>query len=221
MNTHAFAIAAAALLAGTTTASANIVAEFQLGDHPGVAIPDRDYGLRYDNLSYNYGDEFRGGDDVTGRATFSVESLSDVILTVIDNGGDLDIQITGTLYGGPIDGSNDVFATVTNLYTDVEAVANGWVARDEGIVGTLDFLDDSFIDESMNAKQNGDGLSFLFLADGHRLDGDDSSYVGRGWFDGASKGHTRDWIVTGHPVPAPGAAVTALAGLGLIARRRR
>ncbi len=219
MNKITTAIAIAGMAAGTAAASDTVVAEFLLCDHPDGALSHRDYGLRWDNLSFEYSDGFQG---TTDEGTFSVEYINDVYLRVIDHGGgNLDIEISGTVYGGPADGSNQTVAYVTNTYTDVAAVADGWVAYDMGVVGTLDFLDDSFQDEEMFAKQNGEGISFYLLSNGHRLDGDDSSWVGRGWFGGADRGFTRDWLVTAKLVPAPGAAVTALAGLGLIARRRR
>ncbi|MEQ8850540.1 MAG: hypothetical protein RIB32_02010 [Phycisphaerales bacterium] len=224
MNKITTTIVLAGLVAGAGAASAStVLAEFKLLDHPGGSLSDRDYGLRYDNLSFDFSDGFRG---MTGQSTMSVEAGGDLMLRVIDHGGgDLDIEIFGMVFGGPADGSHQTTAYVTNTYTDVVAVDDGWVAYDLGAIGSIDFLDDSFYDEEMTARSSGsaDGITFQFRANGHRIDGDDSSWVARGWLGGYQSGFTRDWLTgaTQVEVPAPGAAVMGLAGLGLIARRRR
>ncbi len=223
MNRITTTILLAGLVAGTGAASAStVIAEFKLLDHPDGSLTHRDYGLRYDNLSF----DLEGARGTTGRATMSVEDAGDFLLRVIDNGGgDLDIVISGMILGGPEDGSNETIAFVTNTYSDVMAVEDGWVAFDLGVIGMIDFLDDSYNDEEMTARENGsgDGISFQFRANGHRLTGDDTSWVARGWLGGYQPGYTRDWLTgaTELQVPAPGAAVIGMAGLGFIARRRR
>ena len=72
----------------------------------------------------------------------------------------------------------------------------------------------------LTGEQNGSGFAFLFLADGHRIDGDDSTPVGRGWLQ--PPGSTDDWLVQAALIPEPGTGL--LLGLGLTAlgaRRRR
>ena len=54
-------------------------------------------------------------------------------------------------------------------------------------------------------------IAFYFLADGHRLPGDNYTIVGRGWLVGDD---TNDWIVTAKRVPEP--ATLFLLGPGLL-----
>lgn len=73
----------------------------------------------------------------------------------------------------------------------------------------------------LTGEQNTGGDAFLFLADGHRLDGDSDSPVARGWL--LPPGSTDDFLARAEkrPVPEPPLALLltfALAGLGLVAR---
>lgn len=209
----------AALSAATLSASAGglVIAEYQLGDHPDAANNPPPYGLRLDNMLG------------AGVATLSIGYHNDTVLTVIDDGGALSINISGTLHGGVVDGmggyvSSADYAVDFTYSAFVAASGGGWVVNgiDASNTGTLTNLGDSSV---IDLYTTGMPDSFLFLPDGHRLSGDNSSWVGRGWItdqtDGSDPlGGTRDWIFTATEIPAPGAL--ALFGLGgLVAGRRR
>lgn len=209
----------AALSAATLSASAGglVIAEYQLGDHPDAAFDPPPYGMRLDNILG------------PGVATMSIGVHDDTVLTVTDDNGALSINISGTLYGGVADGmggyvSATSYAVDFNYTTFVASSGGGWVvnAIDSANSGTLTNLDDNSV---IDLYTTGSPESFLFLPDGHRLGGDSSSFVGRGWFtdqtDGSDPlGGTRDWLFTATEIPAPSAF--ALFGLGgLIAHRRR
>jgi len=192
---------------------------FQLNDHPGGGENPPPYGLRLDGILG------------AGIATLSLDFYNDTILTVHDNGGALSINISGTLYGGLVDNLGGYISANTYdvdfTYTvGVNGVSNGWDVNgfDVGNIGTVTNTDTNDV-TTIYGKPNDLGLNFAFLADGHRLDGDNSSWVGRGWVTDQADGSDpyagfRDWLFTATEVPAPGAL--ALLGLGgLISTRRR
>lgn len=214
------AITAGIMLATMTmgaSAGGLVIAEFQLGDHPNGNQNPPPYGLRLDNMLG------------AGTTTLSIGFHNDTVLSVYDDGGVLSINITGTLYGGVVDGlggyvSAASYAVDFNYSIGVSASGGGWVVNgfDPMNGGTLTNLDTNDV-VSMYAK--GTPETFLFLPDDHRLDTDANDWVGRGWItdqvDGSDPlGGTRDWLFTATPIPAPSAF--ALLGLGgLVATRRR
>ncbi len=217
-----YMIAMAAVSAAAMSASAGglTIGQYLLGDHPGGGENPPPYGLRLDGIVAG------------GVASLSLGHHGDTILTVTDDGGALSINISGTLYGGEVDGMGG-YVSASSYTIDMDYVlgvsdeGNGWAvngfsASNSGTLTNLDTMD--VID--LYGKDNAAGLVFAFLADGHRLDGDDDSWVGRGWITDQSDGSDpysgyRDWLFTATKVPAPGAL--ALLGLGGLcsARRRR
>ncbi|MFK7759662.1 MAG: PEP-CTERM sorting domain-containing protein [Phycisphaerales bacterium] len=209
------------LSAATLSASAGglVIAQYELSDHPDANLNPPPYGMRLDNVIG------------AGAATLSFDFHGDSLLTVTDNGGDLSINISGTMFGGVVDGmggyvSATSYAVDFNYGALVNNFGGGWAVNgvDAANTGTVTNLDTNEV-FTLNTTTIGDGTAFAFLPDGHRLDGDDSTFVGRGWMteetDGTDPlGGTRDWIFTATKVPAPSSV--ALLGLGgLVATRRR
>ncbi len=211
------ALALAALAAGG--ANADVVAEFAMSDHPdGNAAPPF-YGLRVDNL-FNEGN----------INTFSIDHVGDSVITIHNNGGDLAIHMAGTLYGGQDGGAEGVDS---GLYTYEFWFNEGVEEHDGGwrVIGTPD-ANGGYLDEvagdfyaTFGTKADGSGVSFIFAPDGHRIDGDDETWAGRGWVmadDVRRSGYTQDWLFTAEVIPAPGTLALALGGgLLTIPRRRR
>lgn len=211
----------AALALGVSGAGAGtILMEFDLSDHPDGSASPPPYGLRLDNIIGS------------GAATLSMGHFSDTVLSVIEDNGDLSISITGTLWGGRVSGGSYISAeayTIDMTYAlDVASSGGGWVVNghDSGNSGVLTRVSDNT--EWTLYTTTDAGQSFRFLPDGHRLSGDNSSWVGRGWLTTNSDGSdsasgNQDWLFTAtqREVPTPGgAAVLALGGV-LVSRRRR
>lgn len=210
-----------ALSAATLSASAGglTIAEYQLSDHPAGGENPPPYGLRLDGILG------------AGIHTLSIDHHNDTVLTVTDNGGNLEINISGTLFGGEVDGlggyvSAASYAVDFNYVMNVADVGNGWDVNgfDASNGGTVTNLDTNVVTE-LYGMNNPAGLVFAFLADGHRLDGDNTTWVGRGWITDQSDGTDpaagiKDWLFKGELIPAPSSF--ALLGLGgMVASRRR
>jgi hypothetical protein len=200
---------------------------FDLFNHPSGAIDPQLYGLRFDGF----------GDDT--RVTFSFEDAlgnSQVQLDVSDNMGQTEIRIHGILHGNSATGGTDYGTFMLDVLYQVDTEANGYddnVTVDGGLIGSLTALNptmDSPLAQGMAQDlftlTDGRG-SFRFLQDGHRISGDSSTWVGRGWLspDG-NRGYTNDFLFQAVEssitvVPIPGAAFAGFGMLGLMGAYRR
>lgn len=197
------AVAALALtlpLALSASAGTTPPGVYQLLDH-GYGDEGPDYGLRVDAIG----------------EIFSVELNGANVLLTWDGG--TTASIAGTVNENANGGNGGIgpIWTVTYNLTGVSAVGTlGFTATGGSGILTDPFLNDTIL----SGEQNGSGFVFEFLADGHRITGDNDTPVGRGWLMPPSS--TNDWIVRAVLIPEP--ATGLLIGLGLVglaAFRRR
>ncbi len=166
---------------------------YQLHDH-GFGNLGPDYGLRVDATN-----------DV-----FSVD-LGGASTTLTWDGG-VTATIAGTLHNNA---TTDIW-TVNYVLTGVTAVGTtGFTATSGSGILTDPLLNVT----NIVGELNGSGLVFSFLADGHRIPGDSSTAVGRGWL--LPPNSTDDWLIRAELIPEPGTLSLLAAGGLLIARRRR
>ena len=92
----------------------------------------------------------------------------------------------------------------------------------------IELLADLDLGRVLLGEEFDDGNSFLFLADGHRIPDDATTWVGRGWVrahdaDGHQvAGKPQDWLFRAQMIPLPTGGAMAAAGLfGLACIRRR
>ena len=223
----AWALMACLLLCMGTTCEAAVIRIFSLTNHPDGNIAPPTYGLRLDGVLTG---------DISDRTTFSFDESGDVELTVTDatmDGGGITIEITGTVFGGVVDTANDVYMNPMQYTIDFTYEANvidsggGWKVTgidNTSNIGTLTKVGSNDPDDLFTIVDD-DNNSFLFKPDGHRLSGDSSTWVGRGWLttnlNGNNVSGTQDWLFVGQEIPEPG--TLALLGLGatMLIRRRK
>ena len=231
----AIALAGALVLAMATSAqAAKVVTVYQLMSHPdGTAAPPT-YGLRLDNLYLQTPTSGSASNTVGGTTTFG---FVDVKLTVTEDtvSGDISININGDVNGGVDIGGGYGYGagdyTINFDYDfNVQASGGGWLVspQDAGNQGTITAgAGITDIDQGTTwtfYEEEGTGNPFKFVPDGHRLTGDDSTFVGRGWvtYDsgGTGVGGAQDWLFKAPVdpeitlVPVPAAAWMGLSLLG-------
>ncbi len=231
------------LIAGS--ASAGLVASFDLENHPDAAEAPPPYGLRLDNLFLQEGGE-------GGVTTFSFDTQAGVTLSIFDesqelgdrNGSFLRINISGEVFGGEESGYGvGLYDLNFDYRMHVTEVEDGWVvvSADGSNNGSLTPIFDVEDGRGGGAEyrfwdqfSEGADASARFQNDGHRLD-DRVNFVdmivGRGWLtfnqDNSNSAGTQDFLFIGrnrepgNPIPLPTAAGLGLAGLGVVVSRRR
>ncbi len=227
MKSTVFAAAIVACAGAATAGGVDVVAEYAIHDHPNGNLNPPPYALRMDGA---WG---------ISNLTLSADVHNDATLTVSqDTGsGQFFIDIAGTFHGGEDIGAGwdspfDVEVAMS-YQVNVTAIADGWIVDGFSVLNSGSFtrLDTNEMItwyglEDASGANGPAGETFHFASDGWRIDGDDSSWVGRGWltpnFDGSPLGSgSQDWIFTAELIPAPsGLALLGLAGLAGTRRRR-
>ena len=210
---------ALALVASGASAQ-NTIALYDLLDHPDGNQNPPPYGLRLDNIIG------------PGAATLSIDAMSNTQLRVLDDNGDIEIEITGTLFGGTVSGGSydnpDSYEVAFTYAANVSASGGGWVVTDTDASNTGTLINTSTGDVIDLYTTPVTGDTFVFRPDGHRLSGDSESWVGRGWLtdqaDGSAPyGGSQDWLFRAveREVPSPGSlALLAIGGLTCVRRQR-
>ena len=153
-----------------------------------------DYGLRVDGIGELFSVELGGAQ------------------TLLTWGGGATASLSGTLYDND---TGDIW-TVSYDLTGVTAVGTQGFHATAG-TGTL--TDPLSNVTNLVGRTNNNGYVFTFLADGHRISGDNDTPVGRGWLEPPSS--TDDWIVRAAPIPEPGTATLLTLGLLALGVARR
>ncbi|MCZ6792424.1 MAG: PEP-CTERM sorting domain-containing protein [Planctomycetota bacterium] len=204
------------LAPASVSAGVIVPGTYALHDHEDAALHKQFptevfYGLRLDQL------------DVTGLSaldaaltrTFSVERGGASVLLTWDGG------TTATISGALSHNIDNVLWDVTYTLSGVTLVGtSGFEATmGSGLMVSQAHPADTL---TLTGKQDGLGIAFRFLADGHRLMNDNMTPVARGWL--MPPGSVDDWLTTATLIPEPGSIVllsAGLAGLGGLGLRRR
>ena len=206
---------------------------YDLFNHPnGNAEPPK-YGFRLDEL--------QGAN--TGDYTFSFEGNGAAMQLEFDTVAET-IRIFGTAFGGrdtgnSYDSDNSGLWSIDFTYAvNVVEASGGYTVSPESPLnnGTVSLLSGNWLGDAttvynLTDYQGSHNDSFLFLPDGHRIPGDNTTFVGRGWVNHDGNGMlsthdtASDWLFTGKLVPEASSIVTwfllGLASLGLVWYRRK
>ena len=150
--------------------------EWDLLDHPDGSAQPPLYGLRLDSMNG------------WGTTTFSFESNGSSV-KMTRNPFTNELNIAGTIYGGENQGSGyssnvDSWTLNMTYNTNVTKLTNGYKVQPEatGEDNSGEIVADTLgVSQRIYDRATGTNPSFEFKADGHRISGDNSTWVGRGW----------------------------------------
>ncbi|MFQ5492262.1 MAG: PEP-CTERM sorting domain-containing protein [Phycisphaerae bacterium] len=214
-------------------------------DHPDAAQDPPPYGLRLDDLFLQAPVLGNVPNPVGGVTSFSFDPTNggDMTLSVITAGTALNINISGTAFGGVDTGTTYGFGaglyaidfTYTMNVTAVPGVDGGWVvspnnAMNNGTITALAGVADIAEGTSWQLFDQVDSANdaLVFLQDEHRLGGFPAlaaldPWVGRGWVtynsDGTNSSATQDWLFIA--IPEPSSLGLLVMGAAALLRRKR
>ena len=169
-----------------------VCVKWELFNHPDGGLAPPLYGLRLDSFIGN-------------RTTFSFEDAGQSRVLMTRDIANTNLRIKGTVYGGEDVGGAYQNAEDFNLDftydTNVSEVSNGFEV-DMGVgtqnSGLLGVSSGSGPTTPLYDYNSNPSPSFLFKKDGHRIAGDTSTWVGRGWLsftpDRATRTEVLDFI---------------------------
>ena len=185
---------------------------FSLSDHGfGNMAATYDYGLRLDREA--------------PPRFFSFENGASATLVYDDVAGTALISGTVREHLGRDINNNEVFGDLWNLnyaLTNLIDLGGGAFEDRSGLaMGSVSLNGDVL---SLGSAANNAGQYFIFADDGHRIPGDDSSFVGRGWVqkDPGANDFLFSASLVSMPLPAGAWLLLAgIGGLGAMKRRQR
>ena len=204
------------MLATSAQAAVESNVLYILGDHLDgqlTDLPEITYGLRLDDFATTGS----GGDGSAAAATFSTTQDSAYVTLLWEDQGTLNTDDDIATVSGTLTRNSDNSVWEVNyVLSDITAQADGFVAGSgSGYIANGATIYD------LSGEMDSNDQVFVALADGHRLPGDATSEVARGWL--LPNGSTDDWLVTLTAVPIPAALpflFVGLFGLSLVSRKR-
>ncbi|MEM8838973.1 MAG: hypothetical protein AAGE89_12835 [Pseudomonadota bacterium] len=202
------------LLVFASTAASATTYKFKLFDH-GFGSQGSNYGLRADELGADLGFD---------PTTFSVSTNGGSLHLTVTDGPDptaiIDGQVSRNDGGGVYD--------ISYALSGITLLGDGAFTATGGS-GTISGTPTSPTNPApfsfdFDGKQDKNGFATIFKFDGHRLPGDSTTGVLRGWIIDTDRPCCNDFLVRVEavPLPAPLALLLAgIAGLGFAASRRK
>lgn len=204
-------IAATAMICTPLTAAQALT--WQLLDH-GYGALGAYYGLRLDSLFGTTNPDEVFSASSAGASVYLTWDGSTGVGATATISGHLAFNADATTPAGTsVDPDDGKLSKVSYVLSNLVSAGNGFRAMaGTGSVcgGVLGAVTDCY-----DLEGKSDGTSVLnFIDNGHRIPGDNSTFVAEGWIDYSG---TNDWLVKATVVPLPAGILLLLTGLGGLA----